>query len=101
VAALATRSNFVAAARATSPRPEPSEESTDEAWADYLFTRTNPKGVGFERWVHAFGCHQWFNPRPRLPVTHEIKAVYRMGEARPDDRRRGRNMTGRRLAIGA
>jgi len=63
-------------------RPEPSAEAKDEAWADYLFTRTNPKGVGFERWVHAFGCRQWFN-LARDTVTHEIKAVYRMGEAAP------------------
>jgi sarcosine oxidase subunit delta len=63
-------------------RPEPGEEATDEAWTDYLFTRTNPKGVGFERWVHAFGCRQWFN-LARDTVTHEIKAVYRMGEPAP------------------
>jgi heterotetrameric sarcosine oxidase delta subunit len=63
-------------------RPEPYDEVTDEAWARYLFTRQNPKGVHFERWVHAAGCRQWFN-LARDTVTHEIKAVYGMDEARP------------------
>jgi sarcosine oxidase subunit delta len=54
----------------------------DAAWADYLFNRTNPKGVHFERWLHAFGCGRWFNIA-RHTVTHEILAVYRMGEPRP------------------
>lgn len=63
-------------------RPGPYDEVTDEAWARYLFTRQNPKGLHYERWVHAAGCRQWFN-LARDTVTHEIKAVYGMDEARP------------------
>ena len=63
-------------------RPQPAKTATDQAWGDYLFNRTNAKGVTFERWVHAFGCRQWFNVA-RDTVTHEITAVYRMGEAAP------------------
>ncbi len=63
-------------------RPEPSDQVSDGAWTDYLFTRVNPKGVHLERWVHAFGCRRWFNIA-RDTVSHEIKAVYRMGEAPP------------------
>lgn len=55
---------------------------TDAEWADYLFMRKNPKGVHFERWVHARGCRQWFNVA-RHTVTHEIIKVYPMGEPAP------------------
>ena len=61
----------------------PPLDSTDAAWADYLFFRNNPKGLVFERWLHAHGCGQWFNVA-RDTVTHEIKAVYRMGAPKPD-----------------
>ncbi len=63
-------------------RPGPPEEVSDADWTDYLFTRLNPKGIHFERWVHAFGCRRWFN-MARDTVTHEIKAIYRMDEAAP------------------
>ncbi len=63
-------------------RPEPYDQVSDETWGDYLFTRINPKGLHLERWVHVFGCRQWFNVA-RDTVTHEVKAVYRMGEAAP------------------
>jgi sarcosine oxidase subunit delta len=49
---------------------------TDAEWAEYLFLRKNPKGVHFERWVHTKGCR-------RSTVTHEIKAIYKMGEPAP------------------
>jgi sarcosine oxidase subunit delta len=64
-------------------RPELDESVSDEAWGDYLFFRDNPKGVHKERWVHTHGCRQWFN-LARSTVTHEILAVYRMGDAFPD-----------------
>jgi sarcosine oxidase subunit delta len=64
-------------------RPGPPEAVSDAAWADYLFFRDNPKGVHFERWLHAAGCRCWFNIA-RDTVTHEIRAVYAMGAPRPD-----------------
>jgi sarcosine oxidase subunit delta len=63
-------------------RPGPHEAVSDEAWADYLFYRQNPKGEHRERWVHAAGCRQWFNVA-RDTVTHQILAVYPMGESLP------------------
>ena len=62
---------------------QPGPEVSDTEWADYLFNRDNPKGVHYERWCHAYGCNQWFNVA-RDTVTHEIRAVYRMGEPKPD-----------------
>lgn len=63
-------------------RPEPPEAVSDAQWADYLFTRMNTKGDSLERWVHAGGCGQWFNLW-RNTVTHQIKAVYEMGQPAP------------------
>ena len=56
-------------------RPGPAETVSDADWGDYLFNRGNPKGVHYERWVHAFGCRQWFS-LARHTVTHEIQASY-------------------------
>lgn len=60
-------------------RPGPAEEVSDAEWANYMFYRENPKGIHYERWVHSFGCRQWFN-MARDTVTHEIVEVYKMGE---------------------
>jgi sarcosine oxidase subunit delta len=58
------------------------EQVSDEDWAAYLFFRQNPKGEHRERWLHAAGCRRWFN-LARHTITHEILAVYPMGERRP------------------
>jgi sarcosine oxidase, subunit delta len=64
------------------PTLEQQQTMPDSAWADYLFMRKNPKGVHFERWMHARGCRRWFNVA-RHTVTHEILSVYKMGEPAP------------------
>jgi heterotetrameric sarcosine oxidase delta subunit len=70
----------------------PAVTVTDAEWADYLFNRDNPKGIHYERWGHAYGCGRWFN-MARHTVTHEILAVYPMGEEPPvlDAARSGRS----------
>ncbi len=60
-------------------RPEKPEQASDAEWANYLFYRENPMGNHYERWVHNYGCRQWFNVA-RDTVTHEITEVYLMGE---------------------
>ena len=60
----------------------PPLEADDGTWAAYLFERENPAGVHFERWWHGYGCGRWFNVA-RSTLTHEILAVYRMGEPKP------------------
>ena len=64
-------------------RPLEPAKVDDRAWADYLFHRTNPKGVHAERWWHAHGCRRWFNAL-RDTVSDRIVATYAMGEGRPD-----------------
>ncbi|KQS05001.1 sarcosine oxidase subunit delta [Sphingomonas sp. Leaf357] len=63
-------------------RPGPAETVSDTDWSAYLFARSNPKGVHYERWVHAFGCRRWFNVA-RHTVTHRIEAIYAMHERPP------------------
>jgi len=60
----------------------PAADVDDARWSDYLFNRTNAKGVHDERWLHAYGCGRWFNAI-RDTVTHEVLATYRFGVARP------------------
>jgi len=65
-------------------RPVNPAEVSDAAWADYLFMKTNPKGLMRERWVHAHGCRRWFNV-VRHTVTDQVLAVYAMGAKGPGD----------------
>jgi sarcosine oxidase, subunit delta len=60
----------------------PSAEVGDATWTGYLFMRENPVGLHYERWLHAYGCNRWFNIA-RNTVTHEILAVYCMGDPKP------------------
>jgi sarcosine oxidase, subunit delta len=60
----------------------PALDAADSTWADYLFHRTNPRGLHYERWLHGYGCCRWFN-LVRDTVTHEVVEAYRMGEPRP------------------
>jgi sarcosine oxidase subunit delta len=60
-------------------RPPNPDQANDAEWAEYQFYRVNPKGLQFERWVHRFGCRQWFNV-VRDTVTHEIVEICRIGE---------------------
>lgn len=75
-------SEFCCGGEAHLERPVPAEQVTDEQWAQYLFYRDNTKGVYCERWCHRHGCGQWFNVA-RDTITHEIFAVYSMGEGKP------------------
>ncbi len=63
-------------------RPKDPDAVSDVEWADYLFNRSNTRGVFYERWVHNHGCRKWFNVA-RDTVTDRILAVYRMGEKPP------------------
>lgn len=60
-------------------RPADNENMSDEDWADYVFNRSNPKGLHHERWVHIHGCGQWFN-MTRNTATDEILEIYQIGE---------------------
>jgi sarcosine oxidase subunit delta len=63
-------------------RPERPMEMSDEAWADFLYMRSNPKGLHYERWRHIHGCARFFNA-VRDTVTDRITMTYKAGEPRP------------------
>ncbi len=64
-------------------RPLDPHATGDAEWAEYLFMRDNPKGWFRERWNHAAGCRRWFN-MVRHTVTHEIAAVYKPDDPKPE-----------------
>ncbi|MDH3196175.1 MAG: sarcosine oxidase subunit delta [Hyphomicrobiales bacterium] len=64
-------------------RPQWRDDMSDAEWAQFLFMRSNPKGVFAERWNHAAGCRRWFNML-RNTATDDILAVYAMGEEPPE-----------------
>jgi sarcosine oxidase subunit delta len=64
-------------------RPADPSKLDDAAWGDYLFTRTNSKGVHAERWMHLHGCQRWFNAL-RDTVRDRILQTYVIGQPRPD-----------------
>jgi len=52
-------------------RPAEPSIADDATWTDYLFFRSNPKGIQFEQWCCSGGCGRWFKVA-RHTVTHEI-----------------------------
>ena len=60
-------------------RPSEPDALSDEEWADYLFMRTNTKGVFREKWCHSAGCRRWFHAE-RDTVSYQFKSVYKVGE---------------------
>ena len=54
----------------------------DEAWATFLYERSNPKGVHAERWRHLHGCGRFFNVL-RDTVSDSIVTTYPVGQPRP------------------
>ncbi|HEY1783684.1 MAG TPA: sarcosine oxidase subunit delta [Roseiarcus sp.] len=64
-------------------RPADASALTDAEWANFLYFRSNPKGVLAERWRHAHGCGRFFNCL-RDTLSDRILATYKAGEPRPD-----------------
>lgn len=64
-------------------RPADPAALDDQSWSEFLFVRTNRKGVHAERWNHAHGCHRWFNAL-RETASDRILETYKAGEPRPD-----------------
>ncbi len=60
-------------------RPKDPAAMTDVAWGDYLFFRSNPRGIHHEMWYHASGCRRYFNVT-RNTQSYEIHETYKMGK---------------------
>lgn len=64
-------------------RPADPSTTSDQQWADYLYTRTNIKGLHTERWRHVRGCGRFFNAL-RDTTTDRFHATYKVGEQPPN-----------------
>ncbi|WP_406854147.1 sarcosine oxidase subunit delta [Alsobacter sp. KACC 23698] len=64
-------------------RPADPSAVSDQDWAEFLYFRTNPKGVHAERWRHASGCGRFFNA-VRHTVSDKILTTYKPSDPRPD-----------------
>jgi sarcosine oxidase, subunit delta len=64
-------------------RPHDPAALSDAAWADFLYMRSNPKGLHRERWRHIHGCGRFFNA-VRNTVSDRILATYKPDEPPPD-----------------
>jgi sarcosine oxidase subunit delta len=63
-------------------RPPDPASVDDATWANFLYMRTNPKGMHAERWRHIHGCGRFFNCR-RDTVTDRIATTYKPSETPP------------------
>jgi sarcosine oxidase subunit delta len=55
----------------------PPDKASDAQWTEYLYMRTNRKGLQHELWCCSAGCGQWFKVA-RHTVTHEVTEVLRL-----------------------
>jgi sarcosine oxidase, subunit delta len=56
---------------------------SDEQWAEFLFFRSNSKGLHCERWRHTHGCARFFNA-VRDTVSDRLLMTYEIGQPKPD-----------------
>jgi sarcosine oxidase, subunit delta len=63
-------------------RPADPMSLDDEAWANFLYVRSNPRGIHAERWRHLHGCGRFFNVQ-RDTVSDTIIASYPVGTPPP------------------
>jgi sarcosine oxidase subunit delta len=75
---------FTYAGEAHIARPADPSALSDEAWRDYLFIRSNPRGTHYERWRHTYGCARFFNA-VRDTVSDKFLMTYEVGRPRPTE----------------
>ena len=76
------QSEFSNGGEAHVKRPDGSQDISDREWGEYVFIRSNPKGLFYERWVHSHGCRKWFNC-VRDTSTDEILEIYKLDDPQP------------------
>jgi sarcosine oxidase, subunit delta len=73
---------FVYGGQAHIARPSQPAEVGAEEWAQFLYLRSNLRGVHAERWRHSHGCGRFFNAL-RDTTTDRFLSTYRVGERPP------------------
>jgi len=62
-------------------RRRPAIDDTDlNRWSDFVFLRSNPRGLHREYWQHTGGCRQWLIVE-RNTLSHEVSSVQLASEA--------------------
>ncbi len=74
---------FAYAGEAHIARPADPSKLSDAEWRDFLFIRSNVKGVHAERWRHIHGCGRFFNAL-RDTVSDRFLTTYKAGDPRPE-----------------
>ena len=74
---------FAYAGEAHIARPADPSKLSDQEWCNFLFIRSNIKGVHAERWRHVHGCGRFFNAI-RDTVSDRFLVTYKAGERCPD-----------------
>jgi len=64
-------------------RPQNPALLDDEQWAEFLFLRSNAKGLHYERWRHIHGCARFFNA-VRDTLSDRFLMTYEIGQPWPD-----------------
>jgi sarcosine oxidase, subunit delta len=64
-------------------RPADPAALDDAQWAEFLYFRSNPRGLTAERWRHFGGCGRFFNC-VRDTVSDRILLTYPAGAPKPD-----------------
>ena len=67
-------------------RPTNITEVDDGDFEAFLYLRTNPKGIVYERWRHVHGCGRFFNA-VRDTVTDRFFTTYKAGMPKPNPER--------------
>ncbi len=73
---------FVYGGQAHLVRPADPAALDAQAWADFLYSRDNERGVHAERWRHTHGCGRFFNALRDTSTDHFL-ATYRVDEPAP------------------
>ena len=73
---------FTYAGEAHVARPSDPAALDDAAWAEFMYARSNPRGLHAERWRHTHGCARFFNAL-RDTHTDQFAVTYSAGSPRP------------------
>jgi heterotetrameric sarcosine oxidase delta subunit len=69
ICGIRDETEFTYGGDATVTRP-PMDEGASQAWLNFVFMRTNPRGPHREYWHHVQGCRQWLMLE-RDTLTHD------------------------------
>jgi heterotetrameric sarcosine oxidase delta subunit len=67
------------------PRPKAPQQTSDEAWTDYVYMRANKQGVQKEWWYHRSGCQLWFLAERHTQSNEVLKTYHWQPQTNPNE----------------